>query len=77
MHTDNDSGKRLLIFKDSFAHSMVSFLAEHYSEITLVDLRYINVPVDELVDIDKYAQAIVIYNTSNFLNDDNIIKLGF
>ncbi len=77
VHTDNSNGKNLLIFKDSFAHSMVPFLAEHYSKITLVDLRYINVPVDELVDIDKYSQAIVIYNTSNFLHDDNIIKLGF
>ncbi|NMA79394.1 MAG: hypothetical protein GX967_01960 [Clostridiales bacterium] len=77
VHTDNDNNERLLIFKDSYAHSMVPFLMQHYSEITLIDLRYINVPVDELIDIEKYTQAIVIYNTSNFLSDDNIIKLGF
>lgn len=77
IHTDNDNGERLLIFKDSFAHSMVSFFAEHYSQITLIDLRYINIPVDELIEIDKFSHAMVIYNTNNFLSDNNIIKLGF
>lgn len=37
----NESGKKLIIFRDSFASSLVPLMVESYSEITLVDLRYI------------------------------------
>ncbi len=36
-------GEKLLIIKDSYAHSFAPFLTQHYSEITLVDMRYINI----------------------------------
>lgn len=34
------SGGRLLVVRDSFAHCLAPFLAEHYSQIDLIDLRY-------------------------------------
>ena len=35
------TGKRLIMFRDSFASSLAPLLIEGYSEITLVDIRYI------------------------------------
>ncbi|MBQ9990023.1 MAG: hypothetical protein IJP31_03645 [Lachnospiraceae bacterium] len=37
-----DSGRELIIFRDSFAASLAPLLAEDYQKITLVDIRYIN-----------------------------------
>lgn len=34
------SGGRLLVVRDSFAHCLAPFLAEHFSQIDLIDLRY-------------------------------------
>lgn len=74
--TGNHGGK-LLIFKDSYAHSLVPFLTEHYSEITLVDLRYIGLSYKELIDVAEYDQVLFLYNASTFMSDENIKKLMF
>ena len=31
----------LVIFKDSYAHAVAPFLAQHFRTVTLVDLRYV------------------------------------
>ena len=63
-----NEGSRLLIFKDSYAHSLVPFLADHYSEITMLDTRYIQVPYTELVDPEEYDQVLFMYNVSTFMD---------
>lgn len=74
--TGNEGGK-LLVFKDSYAHSLAPFLTEHYSEIMLVDLRYIQMSYKELIDVSKYDQVLILYNVSTFMTDENIKKLMF
>lgn len=37
----NTSGKRLIIFRDSFGSSITPLLAQGYSEVVMLDLRYI------------------------------------
>lgn len=37
----NPDGKRLVIFRDSFGSSITPLLAQGYSEVTLLDLRYL------------------------------------
>ena len=37
----NTSGKRLIIFRDSFGSSITPLLAQGYSEVVLLDLRYL------------------------------------
>ena len=73
--TDSPSGKKLLVIKDSYAHSLVPFLSNHYSEITMVDLRYINTSLDEKVPLDEYDQVLFVYNVENFTEDQNLPKL--
>lgn len=70
------NGQSLLIFKDSYAHSMIPFLANHYSKITVLDLRLINVPYSTLVNVDEYDSVLILYNAITFSEDTNIRKLN-
>ncbi|MCM1023891.1 MAG: DHHW family protein [Prevotella sp.] len=74
--TGNDGGK-LLIFKDSYAHCYAPFLTEHYSEITLVDLRYIQISYKQLFDPEEYDQVLFLYNASSFMSDTDLRKLAY
>lgn len=69
--------RSLLIIKDSYAHSMVPFLAKEYSKITMLDLRYINSDLNLFVPLEEYDQLLFLYNVITFSEDENIVKLNF
>ena len=71
----NGEGGKLLMFKDSYAHCYVPFLTQHYSEITLVDMRYIQMSYKNVVNPEDYDQVMFLYNASSFMTDINIRKL--
>ncbi len=76
IETDVDNGKSLLMIKDSYAHSLVPFLSKHYSKITMVDMRYINVGLDYFaINVNDYSQVLVSYNVISFAGDQNLPKL--
>lgn len=69
----NQSGDRLIIFRDSFGSSITPLLSEAYSEITLVDLRYISSNLlGEYVDFEN-ADVLFMYSTV-ILNDSLSLK---
>lgn len=74
--SDNKGGK-LLVIKDSYAHCYAPFLTEHYSEITLIDLRYIQISYNQLLDPEDYDQVLFLYNASSFMSDTNLRKLAY
>ena len=76
IETDVNTDKSLLIVKDSYAHSLVPFLSKHYSKITMVDMRYINTSLNDLINLDDYSQVLFMYNAVTFAEDGNITKLG-
>lgn len=76
IRTGKEGGK-LLMFKDSYAHCFAPFMAEHYSEITMVDLRYIQISYKELIDVSDYDRVLFLYNASTFMTDENIKKLAY
>ncbi len=71
------SGGKLLIFKDSYANSYIPYLLSHYSEITLVDLRYIQISINDVIDVDSYDSTLILYNVSGFIDDENLKKLSW
>jgi hypothetical protein len=71
IETGNKGGKLLLI-KDSFAHCAVPFLAENYSEIIMVDLRYYKKPVSELLS-DDISEILFLYGIDTFAESGDII----
>ncbi len=73
--TKAGNGKKLLIVKDSYAHSMIQFYMHHYSEIAMIDLRYFT-SLDQYIDIDDYDQVLFVYSFASMTGDTNIKKLA-
>lgn len=76
IETDVDNDKELLIIKDSYAHSLVPFLSKHYKKITMIDLRYINIDLNRVVNIRDYDQVLFVYNVISFATESNLKKLA-
>lgn len=66
-------GERLLIIKDSFAHCLTPFLAEHFSEIVMVDLRYYKKPMSELLGSECFDRMLFVYGMENIAESRDII----
>lgn len=75
IRTNNDKGKKILVFKDSYANCYVPFLTQHYSEITMLDMRYIDTKYSNIVNVEDYDQVLFLYNFATFVEDTNIRKL--
>lgn len=59
----NAEGKRLILFRDSFGSSIAPLLMSGYSEIVLVDLRYISSDMlGQYVDFEN-ADVLFLYST--------------
>ena len=74
--TNLQSDKKILIFKDSYANSFVPFLTQHYNEITVLDMRYIN-NFRDYADPEDYTHILFLYNSTTFSSDDNIKKIAY
>lgn len=69
--TSNSANEgKLLVVKDSYAHSLLPLLADHYSEIYVVDLRYYHQSVSELARAND-IKDIVFINNIDFISTDN------
>lgn len=69
---------RLLLVKDSYSHSLVPFLTNHYSEIVLLDLRYFMAGTEFFLNSEKedFDNIILLFNLKNFIDDRNLIRLN-
>ena len=72
--TGADTGKSLLVVKDSFANSFLPFLVKDYDTITVLDLRYYRDGVQSLAD--EADDVLVLYELTNFAADKNLYKLN-
>ncbi len=66
---------RLLVIKDSFAHTLAPFLADSFRKVTLVDVRYYKNSVTDLVRQGKYDRVLVMYGIDNFATDTDLAWL--
>ncbi len=74
--TNVANGKKLIVFKDSYANSALQFLTLHYEEIAVVDLRYMNMPLSDYLDLADYGQALFLYNVGTFTSDGSLRKVA-
>ena len=75
INTGNNTGKTLLLIKDSFAHSLAPFLIKDYDRIIMLDLRYFNKSLKKYIDENKITDLLVLYSTPDFAEDANIGRL--
>ena len=68
---------RLLLFKDSYANSMIPYLTYNYDEIIVVDLRYMAKSTKELMQ-KEFDDIFVMYNFSTYVSGaSDLAKLKF
>jgi hypothetical protein len=58
--TENKTGRRLLVFKESFANAMLPFFAEHFEEIHVIDYRYFKGDVNKIIKDAKITEALFL-----------------
>ena len=74
IHTPSRNGKTLFVLKDSYANCFVPLLTPHYEKIYMVDLRYYNGRLFNLMEQyepDQGMDVLVLYNCIHFLEEFN------
>ncbi len=60
----NTSGNRLVVFRDSFGSAVVPLLVEAYSEVVVIDIRYVNSAfVGRFVEFNGSEDVLFLYST--------------
>lgn len=68
------TGEELVVFKDSYAHAIAPLLAQHFSKVTLFDLRYIRrAAVMENFDLSDKT-VLYLYSTPVLNTDPQIVN---
>lgn len=63
----NGAKEKLLVIKDSFANSMMPFLLDDFSEITMVDTRFYRGDISRLAE--DYDRVLLVYSVNNFAKE--------
>ena len=74
-HTASE-GRRLLIIKDSYAHSFAPFASLHFEEIYMVDLRYYNGKISDFMEEQAITDALVLYQIPGFLAEETAVRIA-
>lgn len=68
---------KLLVIKDSYAHSMVPFLTQHASQIHMIDIRFYNGNIGDYMEASGIEDVLLLFNTSTFSGERNVLKLKY
>ena len=66
-----ESGKELILFRDSFASSLAPLLAEAYQKITLIDIRYVR--SDALGNYLTFEDQDVLFLYSTLILNNSVM----
>lgn len=70
-------GETLLIIKDSYAHCFIPFAVNHYEKTVVVDMRYLKMPMNQVIEKYGVTDILVLYNAVHFAEDINIPLLSY
>lgn len=74
IHSNCGSGRSIALLKDSYAHSIAPFLANHFDSIYLVDMRYYNDDFVRYLGELGVKDMLVLYNADTFNTDTNLVR---
>ncbi len=72
IHTTAQTGRTLLVFKDSYANCFLQFLTPYYDEILLIDPRYYYEDVNALMKSEGVTDVLFLYSADTFLTDTSL-----
>lgn len=70
-----DKERKLLIIKDSFAHSFAPFAVNHYAETYMIDLRYFNPSPKAFMEEKGITDLLILYQIPGFSGEKTVSKL--
>lgn len=76
LNTQNKNGKKLVVFKDSYANCFVPLLADEFESVYMVDLRYYNKSVSEFLEEINPTDVMILYNADSAATDMNLRKIA-
>ncbi|BBH22962.1 membrane protein [Paenibacillus baekrokdamisoli] len=68
--------EKLLVIKDSYAHSFIPFLTLHVPEIDVIDIRYYNGSISKYMLENGITKVLFLFNTTTFIDNNAIMKLS-
>lgn len=71
--TSVKNGKTIAIFKDSLANSFLPFLMNHYENILVIDTRYLNISMTNLINERDIDEILFLYNIQNLAQEKSFI----
>lgn len=74
-NTNLPEGEKLLLVRDSYSDILAPLLAQSFSEVHLLDLRYYRASVPQYAQDNDIDQIVVLYSIPNFITDLNISLL--
>lgn len=76
INTSVKNNKTIVVLKDSFANSMIPFLVNNYENIIIIDTRYFNDSVSQLINERDVDEVLLLYNIQTFVSEKSFLKLG-
>lgn len=76
IQTSRSNGRSLFVIKDSYANCMVPLLAQHFETIYVLDLRYYNGHLFQLMEqyVTEETDVLVLYNVIHFLENFKYVR---
>ena len=70
--TTADTGRTLLVFKDSYANCFMQFLYPYFDHITMIDPRYYYDNVENVIRSEAVTDVLFLYNLDTYLGDSSL-----
>ena len=70
--TTADTGRCLLVFKDSYANCFMQFIYPYFDHITMIDPRYYYDNVENVIRSEGITDVLYLYNLDTFLGDSSL-----
>ena len=72
--TVSQSGRNLLLVKDSYANCMIPMLTPYFSKIVVIDPRYLTDSLDSIIKENDFSHMLYLYNANTLLEDNSLIS---
>ncbi|GMQ65100.1 DHHW family protein [Vallitalea maricola] len=70
--SDVSNGRKLMIFKNSYAHCLIPFLVNHYEEIHILDLRFSKMNIYDYISENNITETLFLYDILNFSKETSL-----
>lgn len=71
-----DGQEKILVIKDSFANCFIPFLIPSFEKIDILDMRFFNQSVKNLIAENQYEYVLFLYNSESFDSDIYIPRIN-